>query len=297
MMAIIAPLSHWIVIVSTRTLAKGAVELAIVVESEHRRCSGRLRRRCVAQPCAPITGGCFLLAARCKNMRLFPPMLQDAIFSQGEGDAYFERNRQAYRAEHDPILQALTAQHIHPREVLEIGASSGARLAKIQERYEAKATAVEPSEAAVAHGRKSFPELQFFIGTAKSLPVPGETYDCVIVNAVFHWIDRKSLLGSVAEIDRVLKQNGYLLIGDFAPYSPKKVRYHHRPDLEIYTYKQDYSAIFLATAGYILLAQQMIGHTSSEPCPEISEYERYSITVLEKLPGGIYSEMQAKPTD
>jgi ubiquinone/menaquinone biosynthesis C-methylase UbiE len=220
-------------------------------------------------------------------------MLQDALFSQGEGDAWFQRNRQTYQPERDSLLHALTSQKIHPREVLEIGASNGARLAIIRDRYQAKATAVEPSEAAVAEGRKSFPEIQFFISTAKSLPLPDENYDCVIVNSVFHWIDRKSLLGSIAEIDRVLKPNGHLLIGDFAPYSPKKVRYHHRPDVEIYTFKQDYSAIFLATAGYILLSQQMIDHTSRESGQEICEYERFSITLLKKLPAGIYSEMRA----
>lgn len=220
-------------------------------------------------------------------------MLQDTIFSQGEGDAWFNRNRQVYQAERDPILQTLIFQDIHPQEVLEVGASSGARLAEIRERYKAKATAVEPSEAAVAEGRKSFPEIQFFVGTAKSLPLAAETYDCVIANAVFHWIDRRSLLGSVAEIDRVLKSHGFLLIGDFAPYSPKKVRYHHRPELELYTYKQDYSAIFLATAGYILLSQRVIDHASGESWPEINEYERFSITVLKKLPEGIYSEMLA----
>jgi len=220
-------------------------------------------------------------------------MLQDALFSQDEGDAWFQRNRHLYYAERDPILRTLIFQKIHPRAVLEIGASSGARLAEIQQRYQAKAVAVEPSEAAVAEGQKSFPKIQFFISTAKSLPLPDETYDCVIVNAVFHWIDRKSLLGSIAEIDRVLTPNGHLLIGDFAPYSPKKVRYHHRPDLEIYTFKQDYSAIFLATAGYILLSQQMIDHTSREPSPETGEYERFSISLLKKLPGGTYAEMQA----
>jgi ubiquinone/menaquinone biosynthesis C-methylase UbiE len=219
-------------------------------------------------------------------------MLQDTLFSQGEGDAWFKRNRHPYLAERDPILRTLIFQNIHPREVLEIGASSGARLSEIQKRYQGKAYAVEPSEVAVAEGRKSFPEIQFFVSTAKSLPPPDETFDCVIVNVVFHWIDRKSLLSSIAEIDRVLKSNGYLFIGDFAPYSQKNVRYHHQPELEIYTFKQDYSAIFLATAGYILLSQQIIDHTSREPRPEVGEYDRFSITVLRKVPGGTYTEMQ-----
>jgi len=241
---------------------------------------------------ALATRGIFLFAGRLNSASLVTAMLQDALFSQGEGDAWFQRNHQTYRPEQDPMLHALISQNIHPREVLEIGASDGARLAIIGDRYQAKATAVEPSQEAVAEGRRSFPEIQFFVSTARSLPLPDESYDCVIIHSVFHWIDRRSLLGSIAEIDRVLQPNGHLLIGDFCPYSPKKVRYHHRPDVKIYTYKQDYSAIFLATAGYVLLGQQMIDHASREPSPEICEYDRFSISVLKKLSGGIYAEMQ-----
>jgi SAM-dependent methyltransferase len=217
-------------------------------------------------------------------------MLQDAHFSEGEGDAWYERNRDSYDAERDPVIHTLRCQNIRPRAILEIGASQGARLAELHKRYQAQVTGVDPSAAAVADGRRSFPVIQFFVATAKSLPLADELYDLVIVNAVFHWIDRRSLLASAAEIDRVLKPDGHLLIGDFAPFSPKKVRYHHRSDAEIYTYKQDYPDLFLATAGYVVLAQQIHDHRSLEPAPEIPEYDRFAVTLLKKVPGGIYAE-------
>jgi ubiquinone/menaquinone biosynthesis C-methylase UbiE len=215
-------------------------------------------------------------------------MRQDIIFSEGEGDAWFERNRGFYQQERDPVLNFLSSQPIEPRAILEIGASRGDRLAVLRNRYHAAVTAVEPSSEAVADGRNHFPEIEFFIATAKLLPLPDEGFDFVIVNFVFHWIDRKSLLSSAAEIDRVLKPNGHLLIGDFAPFSPKKSRYHHRPDLEMYTYKQDYPALFLTTAGYRLLAQQVLDHRTLKPSAEIPERERFSITLLQKVPGGVY---------
>src|ERR1700730_10140493 len=117
-------------------------------------------------------------------------MSQDAVFSEGEGDAWYERNRHSYQGGCDPIIRTLVSQKISQRNILEIGASRGASLAELQQYYQANATAVEPSEAAVADWRKSFPAVQFLTGTAKYLPLADESYDCVIVNAVFHWIDR-----------------------------------------------------------------------------------------------------------
>src|ERR1700751_2390417 len=198
-------------------------------------------------------------------------MLQDAHFSEGEGDAWYERNRDSYDAERDPVIHTLRCQNIRPPAILEIGPSQGARLAELHKRYQAQVAGVDPSAAAVADGRRSFPVIQFFVATAKSLPLADELYDLVIVNAVFHWIDRRSLLASAAEIDRVLNPDGHLLIGDFAPFEPKRSRYHHRPDLEIYTYKQDYAAIFLATAGYRLLAQEILDYRTRKPVSEMPE--------------------------
>jgi SAM-dependent methyltransferase len=220
-------------------------------------------------------------------------MLQDNIFSEGEGDAWFERNRGFYRQEQDPVLRFLSSQPVEPRAILEIGASRGDRLAALRERYRAAVIAVEPSAAAVADGRHGFPGIQFFVATAKLLPLADESADLVIVNFVFHWIDRKSLLASAAEIDRVLQPAGHLLIGDFAPFGPKKNRYHHRLDLEMYTYKQDYPTLFLATAGYRLVAQEILDYRTLKPGTEIPERERCSITLLQKVPGGIYGQDSA----
>ena len=221
-------------------------------------------------------------------------MLQDTIFSEGEGDAWFDRNRELYDSEQDPVLGCLISQTIRPRNILEIGASRGDRLAALHDRYQARVTAVDPSAKAVADGQESFPAVQFFIATARSLPLAAETYDLVITSFVFHWIDRKSLLASAAEIDRVLQPDGHLLIGDFAPFAPKKNRYHHRPDLELYTYKQDYPALFLVTAGYRLLAQQILDYRTLKPSTKIPERERCSITLLQKVPGGVYGNESGK---
>lgn len=216
-------------------------------------------------------------------------MLQETVFSDGEGDAWFKRNPEPYEPEIDPVLRCLEGHSIRPCEILEIGASRGDRLAELRQRYQANVTGVDPSTEALDQGRANFPDIHFIAGTARALPLKDEAYDLVIATFVFHWIDRKSLLTSTAEVDRVLKSGGYLIIGDFAPFTPKRVRYHHRLDVELYTYKQDYTALFLATAGYVIVSQQILDHQTLKPDPAVSEHERFSLTLLKKMPQGIYS--------
>src|SRR3989344_2198184 len=113
---------------------------------------------------------------------------------------------------------------LRPKKVLEIGASNGWRLAAIRNLYKSKCLAVEPSLAAIQDGRKLYPKVAFRQGVVSALPVGNkEKFDLVIIHYVFHWVDRKNLLKSVAEIDRVLADGGYLIITDFLPNKPMKV--------------------------------------------------------------------------
>src|SRR5262249_17661350 len=99
-------------------------------------------------------------------------------------------------------------------------------------------------------------------GISKALPV-SETFDLVVVAFVFHWVSRDALAASVAEVDRVLSPNGYLLLHDFFPDAPTRRHYHHLPEGQAYTYKQDFAALFLSTAGYRHVARTTHHHAHS----------------------------------
>ena len=73
-------------------------------------------------------------------------MLQDSLFLDGEGDAWYEPNRDAYHPERDPVIRCLRRQSVLPNSILEIGASRGERLAEIHKLYQAAVTAVDPSK-------------------------------------------------------------------------------------------------------------------------------------------------------
>jgi SAM-dependent methyltransferase len=115
--------------------------------------------------------------------------------------------------------------------------------------------AVEISADAIGDGRKRYPDIEFLSGLACDLPVEtGRQLDLVIISFVLHWIDRSTLLRSVAEIDRVVRPLGHLVIADFLRAAPERVDYHHLPGADVWTYKQDYAEVFVASSLYEHLA-------------------------------------------
>ncbi len=216
---------------------------------------------------------------------------QDQIFAASEADAWFERNKSAlaaFRPEDDLPLRALDLYGVRPKRVVEVGASVGARLAHLAEKHKAKAVAVEPSGKAIAEGKAKFPKVEFIQAGAKSVPLQ-ETFDLVIVNFVFHWMDRGGLMRSASELDRLLADQGFLLIGDFLPSNRLKVDYHHRPGQGMFTFKQDYAELFLSTGLYRPVCLLTGGHGKGLAA-RAAESERTAVWLLQKDLQGHYAE-------
>lgn len=213
--------------------------------------------------------------------------LQDEVFWTTEGDKWFRRNRNSLvdpsRLDQDFVLQMLEQLPVRPQNVVEIGASNGYRLAEIQHRYGSRCLAIEPSEEAITDGRQAYPNVEFRRGLAHDLPINSdEAFDVVIVNFVFHWIDRALLMRSVAEVDRVVQEGGYLILGDFLPDFPTRVRYHHLQDQDMYTFKQDYAAIFTDSNIYSTLLYLTYDHEHTKLIPVTNSMIRCVLTCLQK---------------
>ena len=170
---------------------------------------------------------------------------------------------------------------LRPERVLEIGAANGFRLAAIHERTGAQAVALEPSAQALLNGKASFPFITFIRGTATAVPLR-QSFDLVIVNFVFHWIDRQSLLRAVAEVDRLVSDGGYLLIGDFHPANQLQVAYHHLENERVFTYKQNYAATFLASGLYHPVSLLTAHHANKKLEARVAERERIGAWLLRK---------------
>ncbi len=206
---------------------------------------------------------------------------QKEVFSSGEGDAWFERNSNLdmdERISRDLILSEIKKLNIRPENTLEVGCAEGWRINVVQHTYGSDCYGVDPSTAAIHKGRNLYPELNLKVGTAEKLEFPDKSMDLCIVGFCLYLCDRKDLFKIAQEIDRVLNEGGLIVILDFYSESPYRNEYSHK--LGVYSYKMDYSKMFLWNPCYQMVSQRI---TSLELDELVTDRdERISITCLRK---------------
>lgn len=211
---------------------------------------------------------------------------QDEIFREFEGNGWFERNKEKLGTKEllslDLPIKLIELYDLKPKRCVELGCSNGWRLDEIYKRFGCECIGVEPSKKAVEDGRKKFKNIQLFNSTADSTSLEDESVDLVIINFVFCVIDRKTLLKTVYEIDRILKNNGYLIIGDFYPESPTKVKYHHLPNENVFVFKQNYADIFISTSCYKMIAFLSGHHELRKLTTDVNSSSRTMTALLQK---------------
>jgi len=217
---------------------------------------------------------------------------QAEIFAGSECDRWFAHNRSALEKidlQSDFPLKVMELYRLRPRRALEIGASNGFRMAALAERYGCESVAVELSAEAVHDGKAKFPDVKFVCAPAHEIPL-SDTFDLVIVNGVYCVVDRTQLLRCVAEADRLLADGGYLLFGDFLPANLLRVRYHHLTDQQVYTYKQDYASIFVASGLYHPVCLLTADFHSRDLEADAPENDRFCVWLLRKMLHDHYAE-------
>jgi ubiquinone/menaquinone biosynthesis C-methylase UbiE len=210
-------------------------------------------------------------------------------FLKSEGDAWFRRNS-AHLAEKESLSTFLLSKiTLSPatagRTVLEIGCGDGRNLDSFGV-GSSSLYGIDPSREAVIAGTQRNPSLRLAVGSSDDLPYGDNHFDVVIFGFCLYLIDRSLLFKSVAEVDRVLKDGGQLIIIDFDPKSPSKRPYLHVNGL--ISYKADYSKIFLGDPAYSLIQKIASDHSFSLIPTEPSE--RVSVWSLRKDLANAYQQ-------
>lgn len=220
---------------------------------------------------------------------------QDVVFLKSEGGQWFKRNHGSFHMSEirDRPLFLIEQYGLRPKKVLEIGCSNGWRLGAIQQMYHANCVGVEPSVRAIADGKKKYPQVTFKRGLASSLPLK-TTFDLVIVNYVLHWVSREHLYQTIAEIDRVVADGGFLIIGDFFPDVPTMKPYHHLPKGKAYTYKLDYANFFISSTLYQLIAKVTYDYSTRKLLRAVSGDDRSVCNLLRKSFTDYYVTMPSR---
>lgn len=191
---------------------------------------------------------------------------QSRVFIKGEGKAWLDRNINKLDGNNDPVLETLKACKITPANVIEVGCANGWRLAKLAKEFNCNGFGVDPG--AERQVNKGF---SIFNGTAELLPFTSASADVVIYGFCLYLCDPEDYFKIAAEGDRVLQNNGYLVVYDFnCPIGSYKTKYKHHGG--IFSYHYDFSRLWMGNPAYSNYGRKVFGNEGDET----------SVTVLKK---------------
>jgi SAM-dependent methyltransferase len=194
---------------------------------------------------------------------------QDRCYMESEGDNFFARNMahvdpSSLRPKKLEIAERIKACGISPQRVIEYGCNYG-DLLKHYADAGLECFGVEASSSAVTFGREHYgSSVELIHGSIADNALNREGghdgfFDLVIIDDVFCWVSRETILQSIANIDAVLAEGGHLFIREFFPARSIRNRNHHVVGQEVYCYKLAglHAGIFTATNTYEVVARQV----------------------------------------
>ncbi len=226
---------------------------------------------------------------------------QDDYYLNTEGNNFFKRNfedtqAQELRPSKRLIANHIANSHIEFERVLEFGCNYGDLLHHYREQGK-YCYGIEASSNAAKHGMSLY-ENSFEIehGTicenalntaAQQSSDDTEGFDLIVIDDVFGWVSRETILQSIANIDALVNDGGYVFIRDFYPDKRVKNRNHHVTDADIYNFKVpgSHASIFLSTGTYEVHWQTTyfdnIGMSTDYKCDNAFNY-RWTDIILKK---------------
>jgi ubiquinone/menaquinone biosynthesis C-methylase UbiE len=213
-------------------------------------------------------------------------MKQKEVFLATEGDAWLARNRASLTTKqenpnHDPVLRELTdflpAGAGSGLRILEIGCGDGSRLAWISRKAGADCVGIDPSTEAILATRAK--GVEAVRGTADSLQFEDRSFDIVIFGFCLYLCDREDLFRIAAEVDRVLRSPGWLVIHDFFSPSPIARPYHHHSG--VWSYKMDYRCLFAWHPDYVCVTHKVRHHDDATAYTDSTD-DWVAVSVLRK---------------
>ena len=166
--------------------------------------------------------------------------------------------------------------------VLEIGCANGIKLESLRQNTKCVGYGIDPSKHAIRDGVQRYPLLNLKVGSANQLEFEDKFFDVVIFGFCLYLLDRDFVMRAVSESDRVLANNGYLMITDFDPVIPFRRPYKHIEGA--FTYEMQYPNLWLANPAYSLVEKISFTHFADkfglDPQERLASWVLYKNTEL-----------------
>jgi len=231
---------------------------------------------------------------------------QDDYYLKKEGDDFFDRNFEGkkvpdLRENKRTILDFILNANIEFNSVIEFGCNYGDLLNYLSTKKGCKCVGVEASKKAVDFGMSLYGDnIGLYHGIIGDNEISNdksnnEKFDLAIVDDVFSWVSRESILDSISNVDRSIKDGGFIFIRDFKPHKFTKNRNHHITDSEVYNFKVigSHLQIFLSTGMYEIVSESIYYDKSLSVgyfCDNPFNY-RWSDVILQKKYTGYFDDV------
>ncbi len=196
---------------------------------------------------------------------------QDRYYLEVEGDEFFDRNMKTVdahrlRPHKARIVEQIAECGLQPKKILEYGCNYADLLHHYATAAEgAECFGVEVSAKALEFARESYgDEMKLYRGTIARNEINDDSryrgyFDLVIIDDVFCWVSRETLYESIANIDDVLQDAGFLYIREFYPQANRRNVNHHVSDESIFCYKPagPHHRVFTASGIYAVVWQKV----------------------------------------
>ena len=187
---------------------------------------------------------------------------QKKIFINSEADNFYKRNVQRFKnidyENHKIILKI--KQIIKTKKkinLLEIGCSDAGLIDFIDQNFKSiKCFGIDPSSKALNSQKNK--NLKLKKATAENIPFKNNSFDIIIYNFCLYLCDTEDLTNIVSEADRVIKNQGFVIIYDFYFKGIKYVNYIHRKN--IFSRKMNYGKLFTWHPKYKLVKLYKFKH-------------------------------------
>ena len=207
-------------------------------------------------------------------------MKQKEIFINKEGDRWYKRNVNRNSRNFKDINSFIPLIKDKDK-ILEIGTSDGIKLDYLSRKIPSlnlSLFGIDPSHESINAGSQKYPNLNLKQGTSDQIEFNNQYFNVVILGFCLYLVDRELLFKTISEVDRILKQGGYLVITDFETPFPIKRKYEHLEGC--FSYKNNYPNFFLGGGHYSLVNKIHTSHSTDIFNPDINE--RVSTSVLYK---------------
>jgi ubiquinone/menaquinone biosynthesis C-methylase UbiE len=147
-----------------------------------------------------------------------------------ENAAQWHRIRSLYVDEHEveaALVDIIAAAD--PHDLLDVGTGTG-RMLEILAPHAQHALGIDQSREMLAIARVNLERAgldaaSVRLGDMYQLALPDASFDAVVIHQVLHYADRPAEV--IAEVARVLRPNGLLVLADFAPHALEFLRDEH----------------------------------------------------------------------